>query len=68
MWDIRSDINRRISLGICLPSACSINQLESSINRAVHEKMSNMTVRIPQSHCQFDERYSDWRLKDFVIM
>lgn len=57
-----------ISLGICLPSACAIDQLESSLNRIIHREMRNMTVRILKDYCQTEEFPSEFNTKDYVAL
>lgn len=57
-----------ISLGICLPSSCDVEQLESSVNRIVHRKIQNMTVRIIKDYCQTEQVPSDFKTSDFVAL
>lgn len=67
----RLDIYRTgpsISVGICLPSACSVEQLVADINRVVHRKLRGMTLRIPKDYCQSEETPSDITILDFVAM
>lgn len=68
LWDIRNSLAPSITLGICLPYACAVDQLESSINRALQAKMSDMMVIIPENSCQYEEIASDWRAIDFATM
>lgn len=57
-----------ISVGICLPSSCKIEQLESNINRIIHQKMQNMTVRVDKDYCQTEEYPSEFNAKDYVAL
>ena len=57
-----------ISMGICLPSACLVEQLESDINRVIHQKSRDMIVRIPKDYCQSEETPSEFTILDFVAM
>lgn len=57
-----------ISMGICLPSACSVEQLVYDINRVVHRKFRGLTVRIPKDYCQSEETPSDYSILDFVAV
>lgn len=57
-----------ISVGMCLPSACSIERLASDVERVVHRKLPGMTVRIPKDYCQTEETPSEFTTLDFVAM
>lgn len=57
-----------ISLGICLPSVCSVEQLESSVNRIIHRKWQNMTVRIVKDYCQTEETPAEFKTIDLITM
>lgn len=57
-----------ISLGICLPSACAIDQLESNLNTIIHRRMRNMTVRILKDYCQTEEFPSEFDSKDYAAL
>lgn len=57
-----------ISTGICLPSACSVEQLEYDVGRVVHRKLPGMTVRIPKDYCQTEETPSEFGILDFIAM
>lgn len=57
-----------ISLGICLPSVCAVDQLESSVNRIVHQRLRNMTVRIVKDYCQTEETPSEFKTVDFIAL
>lgn len=55
-----------ISIGICLPLACAVDQLESNVNGIVHHKLQNMTMRIDKDVCQTKEISSDFKTIDSV--
>lgn len=57
-----------IYTGICLPVACSVDQLVDDINRTVHRKFPGITVRIPKDYCQSDEFTSELTILDFIAM
>lgn len=57
-----------ISMGMCLPAACSVEKLGSDIDRVVHRRLRGMTVRIPQDYCQSEETPSEYTTLDFVAM
>lgn len=62
------NIGPSISLGICLPSACAVDDLESSLNRIVHRKLKDMTVRIDKDYCQIEETPSKFTTIDFIAL
>lgn len=61
-------IGPSISLGICLPATCAVDQLESSVNKIIHRRMPNMTVRIVKDYCQTEEFPSKFDTKDYVAL
>lgn len=62
------NIGPSLSLGICLPSACAIDQLESSLNEVVHRQMHNMSVRILKDYCQTKEIPSEFKTVDIFTL
>lgn len=65
---IRLDVGPSISIGICLPAVCSIDHLESLVNKIIQKKPSNITVTIPRRSCQFEENATDWNSLDYSAM
>lgn len=69
-WSI-FDVSRTgpsISVGICLPAACSVEQLGNDINRVVHRQLPGMIIQIRKDYCQSEEFPSKLEILDFVAM
>lgn len=62
------DIGPSISIGICLPAMCSIDHLESLVNKIFKKNSSNMTLNIPRRSCQFEENATDLKTLDVAAM
>lgn len=57
-----------VSIGLCLPSVCSVDHLTSLVDRVVREKSSKITFFIPQNTCQFEENVSGLEPLDLIVM
>lgn len=57
-----------ISLGICLPAACSVENLGAAVNNVLLTRAKNSTAKVFIEDCQDVEKYSDIRAIDFVAM
>lgn len=57
-----------ISIGLCLPAACSPDHLEHVINTALHRNGGDMKVQIPQSTCQTQEFATEWTSLDWAAV
>lgn len=65
----RLDVGPGVSIGLCLPMACSINHLETIANSVLtHAKVKNMTVKIRENSCQIEETASHFNSIDFAAM
>lgn len=64
----RLDVGPSISIGVCLPAVCSIDHLESLVNKIIQKKASNMTLNIPRRSCQFEENATDLNTLDYSAM
>lgn len=64
----RLDVGPGISIGLCLPLACSINHLQRIANNVLQAKVGNMTVKIPENTCQIEESASNLNSVDFAAM
>lgn len=61
-------IEPSVSLGLCLPAVCKVNQLESVVNDAIHTNLEHMEAKIPEEMCQLEGSANDWKTLDFVTM
>lgn len=57
-----------ISIGLCLPAACSPDQLEQVINEVLHKNGDSMKVQIPQNTCQSEEYATELTTLDWTAM
>lgn len=57
-----------MSLGLCLPVACSTDHLESIVNNLLRAKSSSLFFEIPKNTCQFEENVSELKAVDLVVM
>lgn len=57
-----------ISIGLCLPAACSPDQLERAINAVFQKNGDDMKVQIPQNTCQAEEYSTELSSLDWAAM
>lgn len=57
-----------ISVGLCLPHACSPEHLEHVINAVFQNSGNDMKVQIPQNTCQAEEYATELTPLDWAAM
>lgn len=51
----RPDKGIAITIGVCLPTVCSLEFLEPFVNDYIHTKTSNVTMKLLGDTCQFQD-------------
>lgn len=64
----RLDIGPSISLGICLPAACSVKHLESIVNKVFRIESDGSVFEIPPNACQLEENPTTLLTIDGITM
>lgn len=64
----RLDVGPSVSIGICIPAVCSVDHLESFVNKVIQRKASNMTIKIPRKSCQFEENATNLKTLDLAAV
>lgn len=57
-----------ISIGLCLPAACSSEHLENVTNTMFYKNEDNMKVHIPINTCQAQEYATELNTLDWAAM
>ena len=57
-----------ILIGLCLPTACRMNNLESLVNNVIQNNVNNAEAKIPQEMCQFEERDTNRTILDYITL
>lgn len=70
LWYIfhRLEVGPSVSLGICLPAACSIKHLESVINQVFRIESDGSMFEIPSNTCQLEENPFNLMTLDWITM
>lgn len=57
-----------VNFGLCLPKTCPLSVIESILNHLIQRNMVDVSVKLAEQTCQFEEISSDLRTIDVIAM
>lgn len=64
----RPEHGHALNIGICIPDVCSPTLIVKKVERIIGLMFKNVTFKIDESSCQFEENFTQLTTADWVSM